>query len=94
MLFQPVIRLRLADLAKDGDTRPSGEALFLEGGDSFGMGANAAAGVADAWDKGMERGLDLDTAVKFAARAWALMAAYEARQAARSTGQNGALVRR
>ena len=59
----------------------------------LGMGANAAAGVADAWDKGMERA-DLDTAVKFAARAWALMAAYEARQAARSTGQNGALVRR
>ena len=82
MLYQPVIRLRLADLAKDGDVRPSGEALFLDGGDSFGMGANAAAGMAYAWDKGMERGLDLDTAVRLVARAWALMADYEARQAA------------
>ena len=93
MLYQPVIRLRLADLAKDGDVRPSGEALFLEGGDPLGAGPEVAEGLARAWTVAMDRGLDLDRAVLFAARAWALAAAYRARQTARSTGQNGALVR-
>ena len=94
MLYQPVIRLRLADLAKDGDMRPSGEALFLEDGDPLGAGPEVAEGLARAWTVAMDRGLDLDRAVLFAARAWALAAAYRARQTARSTGQNGALVRR
>lgn len=87
MLYQPVIRLRLAELAERGDPRPSGETLFLEGGDPLGAGENIAAGLADAWDKGMTRGLDLDTAVKFAARAWALMDAYRARTHNRASGR-------
>lgn len=93
MLYQPVIRLRLAELAEHGDERPSGETLFLgDGGDPFGAGGNIAGGLADGWDEGMRRGLDLDTAVKFAARAWAMMAGYEARERARGSGRSGALV--
>ena len=51
MLYQPVIRLRLADLAKDGDVRPSGEALFLEDGDPLGAGPEVAEGLARRVDR-------------------------------------------
>ena len=94
ILYAPLIQRRLDDLKKDGDPRPTGEAMFLEDGDALGAGAEVAAGLANAWSLAMGRGLDLDRAVKYAARAWALDSAYRARQAARSTGQNGALVRR
>ena len=93
ILYAPLIQRRLDDLRKDGDPRPTGEAMFLEDGDALGAGPDVAAGLANAWSLAMDRGLDLDRAVRYAARAWVLNSAYRARQAARSTGQNGALVR-
>ena len=91
MVFVPLIKVRLAEQRSD---RPSGEAMFLEDGDPLGAGPEVAEGLARAWSLAMDRGLDLDRAVLYAARAWALAAAYRARQTARITGQNGALVRR
>lgn len=93
ILYQPLIRQRLKDLTEAGDPRPSGEAMFLEGGDALGAGPEVATGLANAWSIAMDRGLDLDRAVLYAARAWVLVDAYQARKAGRNSGQSGALVR-
>jgi hypothetical protein len=84
--------VRLAELAGHGNHRPDGAEMFLEGGDPLGMGENAAAGLSRAWDIAMERNLDLETAVRYAARAWALIDAYKARKAS-GAGPGSALVR-
>ena len=96
MLYQPVIRLRLADLAKGGDVRPSGEALFLDGGGPrpLGAGPEVAEGLARGVDTSLWTGAWTWTGPSCSPRGRGLwLTASEARQAARGAGQNGALVR-
>ena len=92
VLYIPVLEVRLAELAGHGNHRPDGAEMFLEGRELLGMGESTAVGLSRAWDLAMERNLDLKRAVRYAARAWTLTAAYEARKAS-GAGPGSALVR-
>lgn len=85
-IFQPLVRVRLDELTGQGNPRPSGDEMFLAGGDPLGAGDIAAAGLARGWDIAMQAGVHPDVAVGLTAKAWVRLDAYLTRRRSRPSG--------